>query len=324
MLVKLDAIKYALDGPINSSGGPEHIEQALRGTSVAAANYSFASDDGTQIVYHVCGSGPVLIVATAPGWGVGINYLPNALKPLVDSGKFTLLAIQPRGSLPSERPADDSRMSSKHMAADIDVLRRHLGHAAINVLGHSNGAAIALAYAEMFPSHCAKALLIETQVIGFRGPGIGPELEKRKEDPRYAEAVKAFMEDMRKTFTTDEEITKHIQRIITLYFFDPESGVAEFARNTGPLNVQLWASTRQDEADEMPESNLFDNLDAVTADTLLISGSDDFICTVAASRAAQKGIGSRAKHVVYQDCGHMPWIESEEAFFRDVKEFLLQ
>lgn len=238
-------IKYALDGPINDNGGPKHVELALHGTNVTPANYSFLSDDGNRVVYHVCGRGAILVIAVAPGWGVGINYLPTSLKPTVDSGKVTLVALQPRGTLPSEHPQDKSRMSSKHMAVDIDALRRHLGYPSINVLGHSNGAAIALAYAEQFSSHCKKAVLIETDVIGFEEPKgqFMNELEKRKDDPRYAEAVKAFKRYSEEPPTSDEELTERIQSILSLYFVEPKSGVAEFAKDTGLLTVQIWAKT---------------------------------------------------------------------------------
>lgn len=47
-------------------------------------------------------------------------------------------------------------------------------------------------------------------------------------------------------------------------------------------------------------------------------------CSPEVSKAALKGIGVKAKHIVYPNCGHMPWIESRDEFFEDVMRFLLE
>jgi pimeloyl-ACP methyl ester carboxylesterase len=149
---------FALDRPIRDSGGLKHIQRALQGEQVTPANYTFSSHDRTSIIYRICGLGPTLLVATCPGWGGGLDYIPAGYDPLTQSGEITLVVIQTRGTLPSERPADERRMGSKHMAADIDALRTHLGRYSINVQGHSNGGAIALGYAELFPRHCQRLI----------------------------------------------------------------------------------------------------------------------------------------------------------------------
>jgi proline iminopeptidase len=318
----------ALDLPINESGGPEHTKLALQGkaTTVTPANYSFVSTDGTRIVYHVCGGGPTLVVATCPGWGVGLNYLPAGFSELYNNGKVTLVAVQTRGTLPSEHPADETRMGSRHMAADLDALRIHLGQDRINVFGHSNGAAIALAYAELFPEHCSKAVLIETQVIGYKnfGADIKRALEKRVGDERYTDAINTFTDLTKRTmrYDSDENMTNFLQDVLTLYFFDPETHLAEFAASMGPRLIQFWPSSKQEGPDSSPEADLVQGLNKVTADVLFISGADDFICSTEMSRMAAEVVGSKARHVVYEKCGHMPWVENKDQFYKDVLAFL--
>jgi proline iminopeptidase len=60
-------------------------------------------------------------------------------------------ALDTRGSGGSTRPEDREQMSTAAMANDIDRLRSYLGLDSINLLGHSNGSAIALDYAERYP-----------------------------------------------------------------------------------------------------------------------------------------------------------------------------
>lgn len=318
---------YALDRPISETGGPEHVRQALAGSAVEPANYSFHADDGTRLVYHVTGHGPELVLGTSPGWGPGINYIVSGFQPLSTSGRATLVVLQTRGTLPSAHPADETRMGSRHMAADLDALRRHLlVDKPVTVLGHSNGGAIALAYAADFPSHCARAVLLGAQVIGAKdqGPIFMRALEARQDDPRFAPAVARFRSILgaEAGFAGDEDLTEFIQAVLPLYFHEPAPGVAQFARDTGPLVVQNWANAKQRAADAQPEAVVIADLGRVTADVLIVSGSDDFICSVDASAQAKEAIGAKAKHVVYEECGHMAWIEKKDEFFKELLAFL--
>lgn len=319
---------YALDLPIQASGGQQHVEEALQGTSREPANYSFAAADGTEMVYHVSGSGSRLLVAVAPGWGPGINYLSTGFHPIADSNKVTLVCVQPRGSFPSGNPTDETRMSSRHMAADLDTLRKHLKQDQISVMGHSNGAAISLAYAEDFASHCSKAILIETQCIGYEGfmPHIMKSLEARKEDPRFADCVTTFLTTSR-DFKNDEEATEYITKILPMYFVKPETAFPAFINTMGnpPPPIRHWAYVKQNAADDKPEAALVKGLEKVTAEVLVITGAQDFIIGVEGSQFVVDGVtaAKSRKHVVYKESGHMPWIEEKEAFFKDVLEFLV-
>lgn len=315
---------YALDLPINETGGPQHVKEALGGAALPAANYSFTSLANNKVVYHVTGHGPMLIVASAPGWGVNINYLPNAMKPLVNSGRVTLVCVQPRGSSPSERPEDESKMMSRDMAEDIERLRQHLGREKISVLGHSNGAAIALAYATMFPEQCTNVVAISSQIIGYPTPEgwTNPAFERRKHDAPYADLMEIFCASRTGGMVTDEEATKWIAEVLPLYFTHPETNVPIFKKQNGTKLTQTWPSTQQNIVDCKPEAAFYKDLKNITAKVLLLSGDDDFVCSLASSKAALVAIGDNARHCVYESCGHMPWIEAEEAFFRDVKDFL--
>lgn len=188
------AVTYALERPIHEHGGLAHMQQALKGTDVTPANYKFVGADGTQLVYHICGRGPILIVGAAPGWGVGLNYMPTALQPMVDSGHVTFIVLQPHGTLPSQHPSDSTRMSSMHMAEDLEALRLHLQQETLTVLGHSNGATIALAYAVAFPKGCARAILVDAMLVHCEGEAerVQRYLDARRDNPLYADAVRAY------------------------------------------------------------------------------------------------------------------------------------
>lgn len=96
-----------------------------------------------------------------------------------------------------------------------------------------------------------------------------------------------------------------------------------FAAQTGPLTIQAWPWAKQEAQDEKPSSSFLGELHRVTADVLFFSGREEFNCHPEASIFAAGAIGSNARHMIYERCGHMPWIEAKEEFFRDLMNFVL-
>ncbi|KAJ2978855.1 hypothetical protein NQ176_g3585 [Zarea fungicola] len=320
----MSAKPYALDLPVHPDGGPEHVRKALSGENTTPANYKFAAKtDAIDIVYHVCGKGPQLIVAVSPGWGGGINYLPNILKPILESGKITLVCVQPRGTLPSGRP-DEANMSSKHMAADMDELRRQLSQETLTILGHSNGGTIALAYASAFPSRVSKCILINAQFIHYKNESaiIEGQLEWRKSDARFASSVAALKAWDARGIETDEDATQYLIDIINLYFVNPDVSAQIYADDKGPTMVQEWPMRKQYAIDKQPENDVLLGASKVTAETILFTGREDWICSVESSTYAKELIGANAKLVVYENCAHMPWLDNKDQFFQDLIEFI--
>jgi proline iminopeptidase len=143
--------------------------------------------------FVVAGHGPLAIV-TSPGWGIGSLYLQRGLAPLEQS--FTLLYLDTRGSGESSRPADSKQMTVAAMADDIDRLRSYLGLAVINLVGHSNGAAIALDYAERYPQQVKKVVPIDAEVLDDRAESVTQRfLALWHDDPRFKHAVEAAADD---------------------------------------------------------------------------------------------------------------------------------
>lgn len=126
------------------------------------------------------------------------------------------------------------------------------------------------------------------------------------------------------TLESDEQATEFIKNILNLYFFTPGNFTAEFITTMGSPLICHWAYVKQGAAEAKPDAVLIGNLGKITANVLLISGRDDFICGVQESEAAREGIGAKAKHVIYEDCGHMPWIENKDESFKDLMGLLLQ
>jgi proline iminopeptidase len=232
---------------------------------------------------------------------------------------FTTVFIDTRGSGHSTRPADKADMGSAVMADDIDLLRQHLALDSIDLMGHSNGGAIAISYAQRYGKTCRKLVLVDSQLIGFPcSDGTGEIIGKVKDNPLYRDAVSHLAKPLP---TTDEAFTQHLLGILPLYFRDPQNGVPRLTETMGGLVAQ-WAFHAQNAVDALPSADQTAYLERIDADTLIAVGRHDWCCPVAVSERLHAGI-RRSKLAVFEKTGHMPWIEEPERFFPEVTRFLL-
>src|SRR5438046_1069732 len=114
--------------------------------------------DGRRLAYRRIGSGRALV---CHGGGPGFSplYLGNLRGPDERRGP-TLLP--PRGTGGSNRPADPRAYAIEDYVSDVDELRGHLGLERLNLLGHSHGGIVAIAYAARHPERVERLILAST------------------------------------------------------------------------------------------------------------------------------------------------------------------
>ncbi|MEJ1962786.1 MAG: alpha/beta hydrolase [Gammaproteobacteria bacterium] len=271
-----------------------------------------------RLWYKVAGRGP-FVLASSVSWGLGSGYLAHAggIAPL--ERHFTMIYVNSRGTPPSSRPADPTRMSTSLMVDDLERLRQYLKIERLDLLGHSAGAMIVLGYAERYPLHARKLVLLDGALLDtFPSRRTDEIIDGWRADPRYIRAI--ARSDHPEYPPTDAGFTQYLGDILPLYFRDPERFLPAF-RRTLTNGVEYWANVHNDAADKlapMPQSR---ELDRVTAKTLVIVGRADFVCPVEVAEQMARGIAG-AKLVVFEKTGHMPWIEERTRFFRVVRGFL--
>jgi proline iminopeptidase len=271
--------------------------------------------NGVQFWYAVVGHGPVLVVQ-APGWGIGSTYLQNGLAPFARN--FKVIFYDTRGSGHSSRPTDNTRMSTTDMLDDLDALREYWGLHAIRVIGHSHGAEIALDYAVLHPDRVRELILLDSPLPGYdAGPDRKKQIELRSNDKRFTEAI-AEMQGSKEP-KTDEEFGASLHRILPLYFYDPIANMPTFEKTATAL-PSAWVFHAYPAADTKHPVEVANKLDRVRARTLIVVGSDDWICPVSISERIHAGIRN-SELLVLSRAGHFPWIESPTDFFRAVTRF---
>ena len=194
------------------------------------------------------------------------------------------------------------------MVEDLETLRQYLKLGSMLLLGHSNGGSIALGYAQQYPSHVEKLVLIDHELQGFDDSATYVEFAmKRKDDPIYSAALERLQ-----TFRadTDEELQEGLNDILPFYFANPMISVPNMLE-TMQNKPSSWALNHQRAADRDRSTYLVDDLDKLIAKTLIMVGREDPFCSVEAAKKAHVGI-ARSELVILEDCGHFAWIENKD------------
>ena len=277
---------------------------------------------GAELVYHVAGSGPVVVVH--PG-GPGIEWSFVRMPRLE---KFaTVVYLEPIGTGASGRLADAHEYKIPRYVADVEGLRAHLGLERFVLLGHSHGGFVAQAYALEHQSHLRGLVLYDTS------PTTGPEWQKAieanlqwfKDEPWFQEAKAALAQET--TAKTDEEMTAVFRREMPLYFaqwtarakeFEPFRATVQLTAAPGSADTDSTASAQVGVA---PVFEVRDRLGSIATPTLVLVGARDFVTDRTFATMLHNGIpGSQL--VVLEKSGHMGHIEEPEAFARSIRAFL--
>lgn len=298
-------------------------DKGLRPSKRPLINGEHTADvNGVDLHYRVDGSGPPLIVVS-PGWGVGSGYLQRGLAFLLPH--FQVVFVDTRGSGLSDRPVDNSKMGSVEMADDLEALRQHLGLPLITLIGHSNGGAIALAFAQRHPDRISKLVLIDSQVLGFQAAEDTQQfLISRSKDSRYEHAVQQatnLFSGKSVPPSNDQELSAFVSSLLPLYLQHPEKHLHQAQKELLVGQVAFYAYSSQNAADALANNDHISRLTSIRAPVLILNGRHDWICPVATARKLHAGL-ENSTLVIFEGSGHLPWIEEPETFQAYLLQFL--
>jgi proline iminopeptidase len=279
---------------------------------------SLTTADGRKLTYRKLGHGPVLVCHPG-GPGFSATYFGD-LAALWE--QYTLVMLNPRGTGGSDRPADKRAYQIDDYVDDLEELRRHLGIERLLLPGHSHGGVVAQAYAAKFPGR-VRALVLASTLPRFASEQESAMLagmEKRSGQPWYQDASAALEEEQAGHFETDEQLSGLVFRELPLYF--AHFGAAE----AGYLDTLKTEIVNADTL-RLFNNEIFNTFDLrsalpnITAQTLVITGDEDFICGPLCAEEICAGIpGSRM--VIVGDAGHMLFVEQTQTFHDEVADFL--
>jgi pimeloyl-ACP methyl ester carboxylesterase len=278
----------------------------------------FQTRDGRKLTYRKLGHGPVLVCH--PGGPGFSSAFFGDLAGLWE--EHTLVMLNPRGTGGSDRASDPGAYQIDDYVEDLEELREHLGEERMLLLGYSHGGVAAQAYAAKYPGRVRRLVLASTlaRFAPEQEAAMRAGMDKRSNQPWYADAAAALDDEQAVKFVTDRELGDLAFREFPLYFahYGPiEAGYLDTLRTEVPNGDALRLFNQE-------IFNTFDlrsTLAAITAPTLVITGDEDFICGPICAGEISAGI-SGARQVILGDCGHFIFVEQAQPFHDEVADFL--
>lgn len=253
---------------------------------------------------------PLFVINGGPG--VDHTYMHSTLHPVSAFDELAkareVVFYDQRGIGRSPALNQGQSCTVADQVADLDALRAHLGFERIDLLGHSYGGYLGMAYAARYPNRVAHLILSDSGAPKlsdtiFLFEKVFPETNERLE-----------------AITITDEATKRASFMyyLSMLFYSPAKRDSYLAKvTTINFNQQVKDAIEKDaeKLDFTPELAKF------RVPTLVVTGRFDMNVAPLVAYKIHKAIpGSRL--VVFEQSGHLPFYEEQEGFVRLVDGFL--
>ncbi len=266
-----------------------------------------------SIYYEILGNAPgtPLVVSNGgPGFDHSYLHLSDAWDTIAKTRKVVL--YDQRGVGRSSRIAAGQSCTLRDQIEDLDALRAHIGNEQIDLLGHSWGGYLAMAYAARYPQHIRRLLIVDSAApkwgdTVFLFKSVFPEGVEREDSDEFASLL-----------GDKAAAGRSLREYFSMLFYSPEKRDAALAK--------------MDEGSEVPEVNETINKDLARFDlnpelpkyrfpTMVMTGRFDINVAPVVAYKIHKAIAG-SEFVVFDRSGHMPFYEEPEKFVQTVEGFL--
>lgn len=257
---------------------------------------------------------PLLVLHGGPG--LDHHEFGDYLDPLCDQFRFILVDLRAQGR--SER-CPESTWTLEQMAKDCVLVAEALHLQKYALLGHSYGAFVALQNAVDFPGHAAQTI-VSGGVPSARFLSVVQENLEALEPVEIREQVKASW-DRESRVQTQEEFAELMHDQMPFHFgnpFDPRIAEYETRTKETVYSPDMLRHFAQAEYGGIEEEDLLKN---VTQPVLVCTGRLDRVCSVAAAEATAKGLPN-SELVIFENSGHMTFVEEPDRYLEVVRRFL--
>ena len=262
--------------------------------------------NGTTIWYERDGVGAPCLVLHG-GLGVDHTMYRRTLQPLAE--RLDLIFIDHRGNGRSGRPPIET-ITIEQLADDAAAVARELGIDQTIVFGHSYGGFVAQELTLRHPDLVRALMLIDT-TPGQLGEG------ESEDDYRGEPPPAEMLEAMSQIPETDEQLAIGMPALVPWYLHrvDVDETIrlldqtiySRDAMEQGFVALASWSSV--------------DRLATIAAPTLVSAGRYDLLTSAPqADRIADRI--PQSDRIVFEESGHMPWLDEPEAFFAAVNGWL--
>lgn len=272
----------------------------------------FPSQEVT-LYYEVRGSSagtPLVVINGGPG--VEHSYMHSTLHPVSALDELAMdrpvVFYDQRGVGKSPALQVGQSCVIEDQVADLEALREYLGKQRINILGHSFGGYLAIAYAARYPERIERLILCNSAAAKFSDTVF-----------LFAKVFPETHERMAAIQIIDEATKKAaFMHYFSMLFYSPKNRDTYLAQVAEVnANTEIGDKLLKD----MEVLDFTPVLATFRFPTLVITGRFDMNVAPSVAYAMHKAIpGSR--FVVFEESGHMPFYEEQESFVQTVGRFL--
>lgn len=277
--------------------------------------------NGVDIFFDVVGSGlrptpqgmvekPVVFVHHG---GPGCDH--TLFRPYLDDLAETaqLVFVDHRGTGRSGR-AENATYTIEQMADDLEALRHHLGVEKPMLIGHSFGGMVAQVYAQRYPNSLSKLILMNTAPSA----GFWEEAKKMAEEMATDDQKEVLDQLFEGSLESQQEFEDWWATCMPLYFHNPDPEVIEAGKNSmrGDVVVANYMMEH-----EIPKFDARAGLPDIQIPTLIVAGKYDWVTPLNQADEIRGSI-QHAEYVLFEDSGHMPYIEQHSEFVEALTRFV--
>ena len=257
------------------------------------------------------GSGvPLMMVNGGPGFAHDYVHCSGAWDELAKRRRVVF--YDQRGVGRSERLKTGESCTLADQIADLDAVRASLGADKIDLLGHSWGGYLVMAYTALHPEHIRHLMIVDSAApkwddTVFLFKDVFPEAIERENALGFAEALGD-------TVSYAADIHEYLQML----FWSPENRdrfmthASEYSNNRNVNEVLNADLKRFDLNPELPKFR---------CPTLVITGRYDMNVAPSVAWKIHKAIAN-SQFVVFEKSGHLPYFEEPEKFVHTIEDFL--
>jgi proline iminopeptidase len=264
------------------------------------------------IYFEVLGSGagtPLIVVNGGPGFDHTYEHVSSAWDVLAKKRRVIFYDQRGTGRSPS---STKQTYTLADQINDLEDLRAHLGADQIQLLGHSWGGYLVMAYAAQHPEHISHLIIVDSAAPKFKDTiflfdNVFPEGTERQ-------AGLAFAEEMGDKRAQDADLREYF----SMLFYSPQNRdkfLATIAPTVYRKDINEAVGKDIERFDLNPEIRKF------KFPTLVITGRYDMnVAPIIAYKIHQAIPGSQ--FAVFEKSGHLPFFEEPDEFVQVVEKFL--
>lgn len=284
----------------------------------ATTQEKFIPVENAELYCKTMGSGSPLIVLHGGAGYLTHDYLLPHLERLSEDNFVIFYDQRGLGKSTGELSPDQNNLQI--YVDDIESIRKSLGAKRVSLLGHSWGGLLALHYALSYPESVDSIILTNSMVAASNDLGLFfGELTKRvapyQEEINELEAGDLFQTGDPKT------VARVSQLFFQTYMYNSENITKINLCKTQAENIKgakVWEIFKNQIF--MQPFDILSDIEKIKCPTLIIHGNED-VMPLASSEHIHHSIES-SKLVRIAECGHFPFVEQPEHFFKAIHTFL--